>query len=92
MRREETHTSLTDWSKSHAVSYDVILSSCDVIVISLFHRTFSKALDRYADMPERIGECFMQHVSHMTSLYGHMTSHDLVSRAVGAVPDVFHLL
>lgn len=81
---------MVEWSDS---SYDVIISSCDVIVISLFCRTFSKALEKYADTPERIGECFMQHVSHMTFLYGHMTSHDMVSpRTVGAVSDVFSLL
>lgn len=80
---------MVEWSDT---SYDVIISSCDVIVISLSHRTFSKALEKYADTPERIGECFMQHVSHMTFLYGHMTSHDLVSCAVGAVSDVFSLL
>ena len=83
---------MVEWSDSCVVSYDVIISSCDVIVISLFHRTFSKALEKYADTPERMGECFMQHVSHMTFLYGHMTSHDLVPHAVGAVPDVFYLL
>ena len=69
------------------VSCDVIDYCYDVI------RTFSKALEKYGENPERIGECFAQHVSHMTFMCSHMTLHfTFFSRSVGAVPDVFSVL
>jgi phage-related tail protein len=47
----------------------------NLLEIKTFHETdFSKALEKYADCPERVGECFTQHVSsHMTFMCDHMT-------------------
>jgi hypothetical protein len=71
---------------------DVVFGN--LLDIKTFHEeTFSKALEKYGENPERIGECFAQHVSHMTFMCSHMTLHfTFFSRSVGAVPDVFSVL
>ena len=40
----------------------VLMVATDVYVFSCECSTFRQALEQYADCPERVGECFIQHV------------------------------
>lgn len=59
-----TYTQLRSIIQHHILSL-VVFIVCLLIHLQLVYHcsVFSKALDRYADKPERIGECFIQFVS-----------------------------